>query len=148
MPALPDPIADFFDISPQPMISNRKIARKLLNEEIILPGMIAMKKNTSVKYGIRSKAYQRWAHTAGAVLGHYGHVIPIDEPVNMQVRFYVNTRRKFDLSNALSGPEDILVAAGVLADDNYTIITSLNGCGVEYDKENPRTVILLTSKHP
>lgn len=68
---------------------------------------------------------------------------PIDTPVNVKCLFYMETRRKCDLTNLLEAVDDILVTAGVLADDNYTIIESHDGSRVFYDKENPRTEIYI-----
>lgn len=68
---------------------------------------------------------------------------PLDEPVCVMCKFYMPTRRKCDLTNLLQAIDDILVKAGLLADDNYTIIQSHDGSRVYYDKENPRTEILI-----
>ena len=69
---------------------------------------------------------------------------PIDTPVNVKCTFYLPTRRKTDLTNLLEAVDDILVKAEVLADDNYTIVTAHDGSRCRYDKENPRTEILIT----
>ena len=39
---------------------------------------------------------------------------------------------------------DILVDAGILEDDNSNIVAGHDGSRVLYDKENPRTEILIT----
>lgn len=69
---------------------------------------------------------------------------PIDVPVNIKCTFYMPTRRKCDLTNMLEAIDDIMVKAGLLADDNYTIIQSHDGSRVMYDKENPRTEVEVT----
>ena len=53
------------------------------------------------------------------------------------------TRRKVDLTNLLEACHDTLVAAKILADDNNTIIASVDGSRVMYDKANPRTEIFI-----
>lgn len=68
----------------------------------------------------------------------------IDYPVNIECHFYMQTKRKCDLTNLLEAIDDILVKAGLLADDNYTVIQSHDGSRVFYDKENPRTEIIIT----
>ena len=68
----------------------------------------------------------------------------IDFPVNVKCLFYMPTKRKCDLTNLLEAVDDILVNAGVLADDNYTIIESHDGSRVYYDKDDPRTEIYIT----
>lgn len=68
----------------------------------------------------------------------------IEAAVNMQCIYYMPTRRKVDLCNLLGATCDILVAAGVLADDNCRIVASHDGCAVYHDKMNPRVEITLT----
>lgn len=57
--------------------------------------------------------------------------------------FYMPTRRRVDLTNLLESAHDTLVAAKILADDNNTIIASVDGSRVLYDKENQRTEIII-----
>lgn len=66
---------------------------------------------------------------------------PITDAVNVKCLFYMQTRRKCDLTNLLEAVDDIMVKAGLLADDNYTIIAAHDGSRVLFDKENPRTEI-------
>ena len=66
---------------------------------------------------------------------------PIDYAVNVKCLFYMPTHRKCDLTNMLEAIDDIMVRAGLLADDNYTVIESHDGSRVLYDKENPRTEV-------
>ena len=79
------------------------------------------------------------------------HFIPrgrnIAEPVNVKCLFYMPTRRKVDLTNLLEAIDDIMVTAGLLADDNYTVIVSHDGSRVFYDKERPRTEIIITKNN-
>ena len=69
----------------------------------------------------------------------------IDSAVNMQCEYYMPTRRRVDLCNLLGATCDILVAAGVLEDDNCRIVASHDGCCVYHDKKNPRVEITLTT---
>lgn len=73
---------------------------------------------------------------------------PLADPVNVACRFFLPTRRKCDLTNLLQSIDDIMVKAGLLADDNYTIIEGHDGSRVFYDKENPRTEIVITAAKP
>lgn len=68
----------------------------------------------------------------------------INTPVNVKCLFYMSNRRKCDLTNLLEAVDDVLVKAGLLADDDYTIIQSHDGSRVYIDKENPRTEIYVT----
>lgn len=69
---------------------------------------------------------------------------PIDYPVCVTCLFYMPTRRRTDLVNLLEAADDLLVHAGVLADDHYGIIASHDGSRCLYDKERPRTEIVIT----
>ena len=71
---------------------------------------------------------------------------PIDFPINLECHYYMGTKRKCDITNLLQATCDILVKYQVLEDDNYTIIASVNGTTVSYDKENPRTEVYITKK--
>jgi len=62
----------------------------------------------------------------------------------VQCVYYMKTRRKVDLPNLLNATDDILVKAGVVADDNCTIVATHDGSRVDYDKENPRVDITIT----
>lgn len=70
----------------------------------------------------------------------------ITEPVNLRCVYYMQTRRRVDLVNLLEATLDILVDAGVIADDNSNIVASHDGCRVEYDKQNPRVEIEIERK--
>lgn len=68
----------------------------------------------------------------------------IKYPVTVKCLFYMPTRRKCDLTNMLESIDDIMVKAGLLEDDNYTIITSHDGSRVFYDKGKGRTEVTIT----
>ena len=61
----------------------------------------------------------------------------VQAPCRVVTLFYMPTRRRVDLTNLMEAAHDVLVAAGILADDNNTIIASVDGSRVLYDKENP-----------
>lgn len=69
---------------------------------------------------------------------------PIDYPVNVQAVFYKNTKRQVDLPNLIACLHDVLVKYGVVADDCREIIYAVDGSRVFYDKQNPRTEVLIT----
>ena len=69
---------------------------------------------------------------------------PISSPVNVECVYYMPTLRRVDLCNLLEATCDILVRAGVLADDNSDIVVSHDGSRVLYDKNYPRTEITIT----
>lgn len=67
----------------------------------------------------------------------------IDYPVSVKCLFYMPTLRPCDLTNLCEAVDDVLVEAGLLADDNYGIINNHDGSRVLYSKENPRTEIYI-----
>ena len=64
-------------------------------------------------------------------------------PLNLKCGYYMATRRKVDLCNLLEATCDILVKAGVIVDDNSTVVASHDGSRVRYDKTNPRVEITI-----
>lgn len=71
----------------------------------------------------------------------------IDTPVNVQCVFYMPTRRRCDLVNLLESVCDILVRAGVLADDNCRIVAAHDGSCVRLDRDDPRVEIDIVPWH-
>ena len=53
-------------------------------------------------------------------------------------------RRRTDLNNLLEAVTDLLVHAGILADDHYGIVVSHDGSRCYVDRDNPRTEITIT----
>lgn len=69
---------------------------------------------------------------------------PIDYAVNVKCEFYMPTKRRTDLNNLLEAVTDLLVHAGILADDHYGIVASHDGSRCHVDRNNPRTEITIT----
>lgn len=67
----------------------------------------------------------------------------INAPVNIKCLFYMPTKRRVDLTNLLEAIDDVMVKAGLLADDDFTVIESHDGSRVLYDKDNPRTEVYI-----
>ena len=88
---------------------------------------------------IPSKAYLQYEKDVAPFIRGKG--LNISEPVTVTCLYYMPTRRKVDLTNLLEATHDILVKYGVLADDNSSIIYSVDGSRVLYDKEHPRTEV-------
>jgi Holliday junction resolvase RusA-like endonuclease len=74
--------------------------------------------------------------------------VHLDNSINLKCVYYMQTRRKVDLANLLEATCDILVKAGVIADDNSRIVASHDGSWVDYDKENPRVEIMIGEHTP
>ena len=84
-----------------------------------------------------SEQFERYQDAAGWYLKPLG----ISEPVNVQCRFYMPTRRIVDLVGLLQAIDDVLVHYGVLEDDNSRVVASHDGSRVFYDTTNPRVEI-------
>ena len=69
---------------------------------------------------------------------------PIDCKCNIKAVYYMPTRRRVDITNLHSALHDILVHYRVIADDNCKIVIGTDGSRVKYDKNNPRTEVVIT----
>ncbi len=70
----------------------------------------------------------------------------IGYPINLECHFYCDTHRQSDLVGHLQAIQDLLVKYKCLEDDCRDIVASTDGSVVLYDKENPRTEIIITKK--
>lgn len=89
---------------------------------------------------IPSRKYLDYEKTARLFL----KPINIDYPCNIKCVFYMQNKRKVDLTNLLSAAMDVLVKYNVIKDDNRDIAATNDGSMVLYDKEKPRTEIEIT----
>ena len=122
-----------------------------MNLKLILRGQPITKKNHSqiVKAGnsrmvIPSPQYRQYERDCLVQIPNKFKQ-SIDLAVNVQCVYYMPTRRRVDLVNLLEATDDILVAAGVLHDDNCRIVAAHDGSRVDFDKYNPRVEITITS---
>lgn len=90
-----------------------------------------------------SQAYQKYEKEAGWYLKTL-HVEKIDYPVNIKCLYYMQTRRRVDLTNLLEATDDILVKYEIIEDDNFKVVAGHDGSRVLYDKTFPRTEIFIT----
>ena len=74
--------------------------------------------------------------------------VPVECALNVKCIFYMPTRRRVDLVNLLEAVDDLLVNAGIVADDHCRIIAAHDGSRVRWDKDNPRTEITITKLPP
>lgn len=70
----------------------------------------------------------------------------ITKPINLRLRFYLQTAGRVDLSALYEGIQDVLVEVGLLDDDNYKIVASHDGSGAEKDADRPRIEVTITGK--
>lgn len=92
---------------------------------------------------IPSTAYEQYERDAFWFIPHN---TKIDHPVNVKAVFYMDTKRRVDLVNLQEALLDVLVRVGCLADDNSSIVASMDGSRVEYDKNNPRTEVTISDR--
>ena len=68
---------------------------------------------------------------------------PVDYPVLLVCKFFMQTLRIVDLSALYEGIQDTLVKAEILKDDNFNIIIGHDGSRVLLDRENPRIEVAI-----
>lgn len=73
---------------------------------------------------------------------------PLTGPLNVKCLFYMPTRRAVDLNNLLEAATDTLVRWRIIEDDNFRVVASHDGSRVLYDKDHPRTEIIITEAEP
>lgn len=105
---------------------------------------IVFNKKTGKRMVIQSKKYLEFEKECKKYIPVMEE--PINFPINLSCKFYVNDARKRDIVNFVEAVQDILVKYGVLEDDNYNIVASVDNCTMEIDRENPRVEILITPK--
>lgn len=118
--------------------------------ELTILGDPRTKKNSQrlIRTGLKtipiySKAYEQYRDDfIRQVTGDKKHGVAF--PVNVKCLYFMRTRRLVDLVNLLEATNDLLVEAGVLADDNSNIIVSHDGSRVYYDRKDPRVEIEIT----
>lgn len=71
---------------------------------------------------------------------------PIDYPVNVKCIFYRSTRIRCDLVNLQEAILDVLTRYGIIQDDNFNIVATMDGSTVLIDKDNPRIEITITKE--
>jgi len=121
-----------------------------MTQRIMIPLIPVTKKNSSQIIWnkslkrpmlIPSKIFTQYQQDCGIYLKN---VDPFLDPCNLECKFYMPTRRRVDLSNLISAISDVLVHYGILIDDNSKYIKGYDGSRVFYDKESPRTEIVIT----
>ncbi len=99
-----------------------------------------LKNKKTGKYFIgQSELYTNFEQECGYYLLKYKKNISV--PINLKCTFYVKDKRKRDIVNLLNAIQDILVKYGVIADDNYNIVKSVDGSRIIYEKGREETII-------
>ena len=115
---------------------------------IKIPLMCRSKKNsqeihincrTGKPFVSQGKLYKQFEAECGYYLLKFKKNISV--PINLKCTFYVKDKRKRDIVNLLNAIQDILVEYGVIADDNYNIVKSVDGSRIIYEKGREETII-------
>lgn len=89
-----------------------------------------------------SKQYKAYEKDALRQLKAQAHLIePIDYQVTVRCLYYMPTAHLCDQNNLIEATDDILVRAGIIADDNYSIVRDHDGSRVKIDRNAPRVEI-------
>ncbi|MBQ9348711.1 MAG: hypothetical protein IJT94_15480 [Oscillibacter sp.] len=88
-----------------------------------------------------SEAYEKYERDAAPFLPCRGE--RFNSPCEVVGLFYMKKRIRVDLANLIEALDDLLVAGGVLEDDNSRIVVSHDGSRVLYDPFRPRTEVVI-----
>lgn len=122
--------------------------------EVVIPIEPRSKKNsqqicinprTKRPFVKQNEKYVQFEKDCGFFLKHKPPA-PIDYPVNVKCVFYRSTRIRCDLVNLQEATLDVLTRYGILADDNFNIVSTMDGSTVLIDKDNPRVEITITKE--
>lgn len=108
---------------------------------------IVVNKTTGKRFILPSEKYANYEEAARWFLRLVPEK-PLTGPLNVKCLFYMPTRRAVDLNNLLEAATDTLVRWGIIEDDNYRVVASHDGSRVLYDKDHPRTEIIITEAEP
>ena len=105
-----------------------------------------------------SARHERWYRQNAAALGarivrgrvrpedrltsYRGVSLPLPGRTRISIRFYRDSRRRWDYSNALDAVQDLLVDFGILSDDNADVLC-VGNLTHDIDRENPRAEVTL-----
>ena len=107
---------------------------------------IAINPKTKRPFILPSKKYKEYENTCLSLIPKEARQ-NVDYPVNIKAVFYRSTAHRVDKVNLEEALHDILVKAGVLADDSAispTVVVSTDGSRVYLDRKNPRTQVEIT----
>lgn len=104
---------------------------------------IHVNRRTGKRFVAPSRNFKEYQNNAGFFIKRAG-VYSGEYPVNITCRFYMSKKYRVDLVNLLESIDDILTHYGVIVDDSAQYIGGHDGSRVYYDKENPRTEIIIS----
>lgn len=90
-----------------------------------------------------SEKFKEYQENAGLILRRFP-AYSGEYPVNIKYLFYMKTKRRVDLSNLIEAADDILTHYAIIKDDSTQFVGGHDGSRVFYDKDNPRTEIVIS----
>ena len=105
---------------------------------------IIYNKYTNKPMIIQSELYKQFENECALFLNRYRE--KIDYPINIKCTFFVNDKKRRDLTNLENAIADILVKYEVIEDDNYNIITGWDGSRIIYRKDKEPEIIIEITK--
>ena len=90
-----------------------------------------------------SEKFKEYQENAGLILRRFP-AYSGEYPVNIKYLFYMKTKRRVDLSNLIEVDDDILTHYAIIKDDSTQFVGGHDGSRVFYDKDNPRTEIVIS----
>ena len=103
---------------------------------------IHVNRQTGARFIAPSAKFTEYQNNAGFFIRRAG-VYSGKYPVNVKCLFYMPTRRRVDLVNLLESVDDLLTHFGIIPDDSAQYIGGHDGSRVLYDKDDPRTEIVI-----
>lgn len=125
-----------FIIDGQPMSKKRNWTISRIRGGV--PRIVLTKQYRAWEKGVVDQLWIQKTQYQGSMIGMWE---PIAEPVAVRFLFFIKGHKKYDLSNLYQGPEDALVAAGILKDD--TLIESHDGSRKYLGVDNPHIEITI-----
>jgi Holliday junction resolvase RusA-like endonuclease len=114
---------------------------------IVIPGRIPSKKNSKqiVQIAgrprlISSKQHREWHELQSWALKKYVPKQPIAR-ATIQITFFAENRRRWDLTNSADSVMDLLVDMQILADDGVANVPALQLLFGGVEQENPRAEV-------
>jgi len=101
-------------------------------------------RNGNRSFVVYSAQYREWLHRAMDELALQDRPPePINYPVILVCKFFMQTKRVVDLSALYEGIQDTLVKMDILADDNFNIVAGHDGSRVLLARQAPRTEVTI-----